>query len=68
MVSWDSLRISLKFSELNDLKVLVFNIYNAYLTEKCWDNIWNVTGLEFDSDREKVVIIVKEICVLKSSG
>ena len=40
VVSRDSVRISLKISVLNYLKVIAFDIQNAYLTVKFREKIW----------------------------
>ena len=53
---------------LNDLKVLVCNIHNAYLTAKCREKIWTIAGPEFGYDAGKLMIVVRAFYGLKSSG
>ena len=50
LVYWDSVMIFLIMDELNDLKVILCDIHNAYLTAKFLENIWNVAGPEFGYD------------------
>ena len=40
VVSRDSVSIALTIAALNDLKVLSYDIQNAYLTAKCSEKIW----------------------------
>ena len=68
VVSRDSVRIALTIAALNGLKVLACDLENAYLTAPCREKIWTVAGLEFGSDAGKVMIIVRALYGLKSSG
>ena len=68
VVSRDSVRIALTIAALNDLKVLSCDIQNAYLTAKCREKIWTRAGPEFGSDQGKIMIIVRALYGLKSSG
>ena len=68
MVSKDSVRIALTIAALNGLKVLGCDIQNAYLTAKCREKIWTIAGPEFGTDAGKVMIIVRALYGLKSSG
>ena len=68
VVSRDSVRIALTIAALNDLKVLSCDIQNAYLTAKCREKIWTIAGPEFGSDQGKIMIIVRALYGLKSSG
>ena len=67
-VSRDSVSISLTISALNDLKVLACDIKNAYLTAKFRENIWTIAGPEFGYDTGKLMIVVRALYGLKSSG
>ena len=53
---------------LNDLKVLSADIQNAYLHAKCREKIWCRAGAEFGSDQGCVMIIVRALYGLKTSG
>ena len=68
VVSRDSVRIALTIAALNDLKVLTCDIQNAYLTAKCREKIWTRAGPEFGSDQGKIMIVVRALYGLKSSG
>jgi hypothetical protein len=68
VVSRDSVRIALTIAALNDLKVLSCDIQNAFLTAKCREKIYMVAGPEFGSDAGKIMIIVRALYGLKSSG
>jgi hypothetical protein len=68
VVSRDSVRIALTIAALNDLSVLSCDIQNAYLTAKCREKIWTRAGPEFGSDQGKVMIIVRALYGLNSSG
>ena len=58
----------LTIDELNDLKVLVYNIHYAYLTAKCQEIIWTVVGTEFDCKQEEDMFFVTALYGLKLSG
>ena len=68
VVSRDSVRIALNIAALNDFKVLAFNIQNAYLTAKFREKIWTIAGTEFGSYTGKIMIVVRALYGLKSSG
>ena len=53
---------------LNDIGVFADNVGNAYLNTPCRDKIWTKSGPEFDSQQEYVMLIVRELYGLKSSG
>ena len=68
VVSRDSVRIALTIAALNDLKVLGCDIQNAYLTAKCREKIWTIAGPEFGSEEGKIMLVVRALYGLKSSG
>ena len=68
VVSRDSVRIALTIAALNDLKVLGCDIQNAYISAPCREKIYTVAGKEFGSDEGKVMVIVRALYGLKSSG
>ena len=53
---------------MNNLKVLAYDIQNAYLTEKFQENILTVSGPEFVTKQGKFVLVVRALYVLKASG
>ena len=67
-MSRDSVRISLTIAALNNLDVLACDIHNAYLTAQCREKIWTRTGPEFRSESGCIMIVVRALYGLKSSG
>ena len=68
VVSIDSVRIALTIAALNGLEVMACNIQNAYLTAKCREKIWTTAGSEFGSESGKIMLVVRALYGLKSSG
>jgi len=68
VVSRDSVRIALTIAALDDISVLACDIQNAYLTAKCREKIWTQAGPEFGSDAGKIMLVVRALYGLKSSG
>ena len=68
VVSRDSVRIALTIAALNKLDVLACDIQNAYLTAQCREKIWTHTGPEFGSESGCIIIVVRALYDLKSSG
>ena len=68
VISRDSAMIELMIEALNDLYVFAYDISNAYLNAPCCEKIWTKSGPEFDSQQEYVMLIVRELYGLKSSG
>lgn len=68
VVSRDSVRTAFMLAALNDLDVFAADVGNAYLNAPCREKIWTVAGLEFGSDTGKVMLVVRALYGLKSSG
>jgi len=68
VVSRDSVRIALTIAALNNLKVLSCDIQNAFLTAKNREKIWTRAGPEFGSEMGKIMIVVRALYGLRSSG
>jgi hypothetical protein len=68
VVSCETIRISLLMAALNDLKVKVGGVLNAYITVHITEKVWTVLGLEFGIDASKSAIIVRALYGLKSAG
>ena len=68
VVSRDSVRIALTIAALNNIDVLACDIQNAYLTAQCRVKIWTRTGPEFWSESGCIMIVVRALYGLKSSG
>ena len=68
MVSRDSVRIALTISALNDLKVLLCDIKNSYLTAKRREKILNVAGTELGPEQGKIVLVLSSLYGMKSYG
>lgn len=68
VVSRDSVRIALTIAALNDLELFACDIGNAYLNASCREKLWTVAGPEFGSENGSVMLIVRALYGLKSSG
>ena len=68
VVSRDSVRIALMIASLNDLDLFACDIGNAYLNADCREKLWTVAGSEFGSEKGTVMLIVRALYGLKSSG
>jgi len=68
VVSRESIRLAFLIAALNDLEIFAANIGNAYLNAPCREKIWTVAGKEFGSEEGSVMIIVRALYGLKSSG
>jgi hypothetical protein len=69
VVSRDSARIAFLLAALNDLDILAADIGNAYITADVREKVFFIAGDEFGHRHKgKVVIIVKALYGLKSSG
>ena len=53
---------------LNDLNIVMTDIGNAYLNAKVREKIWSTAGPEFGEHQGTVVLIVRALYGLKSSG
>ena len=67
-MSRNSIRIALTLSALNSVEIRADDIGNAYLKAECQEKIWTVAGTKFGSERGKVMLVVRAIYSLKSSG
>ena len=68
VVSRDSIRTAFTLAALNDVEIRAADIGNAYLNAKCWEKIWTVVGNEFGTEKGKVMLVVRALYGLKSSG
>ena len=68
VVARDTVRIAFLIAALNDLDVMSCDIGNTYLNVPCREKIWCEAGIEFGSDKGKVLKIVRALYGLKSSG
>ena len=67
-MSRDSIRIAFTLAALNNVEIRAADNGNAYLNAKCREKIWTVVGTEFGSEKDKVILVVRELYGLKSSG
>jgi hypothetical protein len=67
VVSRENVHLAPTFASLNDLKVKVGNVLNAYITAPVKEKVWTILGLEFGLDSGKSVIIVRALYGLKSA-
>jgi hypothetical protein len=69
VVSRDSVRIAFLLAALNGLDILAADIGNAYINVDCREKVFFIAGDEFgETNKGKIVIIVKALYGLKSSG
>ncbi len=68
VVSRETVRLAQTIASLNDLKVKVGDVLNAYITAPVKEKVWTVLGPEFGHDAGKSAIIVRALYGLKSAG
>ena len=68
VVSRDSIRILLTIAALNGLDILSTDIQGAYLYAKPKEKVCFIAGREFGPNQGKLIIIVRALYGLKSSG
>ena len=68
VVSRDSIRLAFLLAELNELDVMACDIENAYLNAPCREKIWFEGGRECGEHFGKVIVVVRALYGLKSSG
>ena len=68
VVSRDSVRLFFLLAAFNDVDVLACDIQNAYINAATKEKIWFRGGDEMGSDKGKVIVIVRALYGLKSSG
>jgi len=68
VVSRDSVRIALLVAALNELDIAATDIGNAYLNAPCGEKIWTIAGPEFGELQGNVMIIVRALYGLSTSG
>jgi Reverse transcriptase (RNA-dependent DNA polymerase) len=68
VVSRDSVRLLFLIAALNDMDVLACDIQNAYLNAPTKEKVWFRGGKEMGPDKGKVIVIVRALYGLKSSG
>jgi hypothetical protein len=61
-------RIAPTLAALNDLKVKMGDIENAYLMAPITDKVWTVLGPEFGADAGKWALVVRALYSLKYTG
>ena len=68
VVSRYSVRIFFMIVALNDLKVIGCDIQNAYLTAPTQEKIWTIAGPKFVSEKGCIMMLVRALYGIKSSG
>jgi hypothetical protein len=68
MVSRETVCLALTIVSLNDLKVKVGDVLNAYITAPVKEKVWTVLGPEFGHDASRSAIILHALYGLKSAG
>ncbi len=64
----ETVHLVLLMAALNELKVKVGEVLNAYITAPITKRVWTVLGPESVSDAHKSAIIVRALYGLKSAG
>ena len=62
------MRLFFLLAALNDVDVLACNVQNAYINAETKEKVWFRGGDEMGPDKGKVVVIVRALYGLKSSG
>jgi hypothetical protein len=69
VVSRDSIRLFFLIAALNNLQVSACDVQNAYINAPTKEKVWFRAGLELgEKDKGKVVVIIRALYGLKSSG
>ncbi len=68
VVSRETVHLALTFASLNDLKVKVGDVLNAYITAPVKEKVWTILGPKFGLDSGKSAVIVHALYGLKSAG
>ena len=61
-------RIAFNIAYINDIYIWACDIGNTYLNEKLREKIWMKASTEFENDKGKVMIVIRAMYGLKSSG
>ncbi len=68
VLSRETVHLALTIASLNDLKVKVGDVLNAYSTAPVKEKVWTILGPKFGHDKGRSAIIVHAIYGLKSAG
>ena len=58
VISCETVHLALTIAALNDLKVKVSNVLNAYITALIAEKLWTTMGPEIGEDQDKNALIV----------
>ena len=64
----DSVRIELILADFNDIIIQECDIGSTYINEKFIEKIWTKSGTNFGNNKGKVIIVIRNLHGLKSSG
>jgi hypothetical protein len=67
VISRETMHLALTFASLNDLKVKVGDVLNAYITTPVKEKVWTILGPKFGHDSGKSAVIVRALYGLKSA-
>ncbi len=68
VVSHETVHLALTIASLNDLKVKVGDVLNAYITALVKEKVWTILGSEFGHDTGRSAVIVRALYRLKNAG
>ena len=68
VVSRDSVRLAFMIAALNSLDIMSCDTENSYRNATNREHIWFEGGIEYGEDKGKVLVVVRSLYGLKSSG
>ncbi len=68
VVSCDNVCLALTIASMNDLKVKVGDVLNAYINAPVKEKVWTILVPKFEQDASRSGIIVRALYGLKSAG
>ena len=68
IVSRETVSIALMIATINDLKVKLGNILNAYVWVLVTEKVWTMLGPEFGRDARRSAVIIRALYGLKMAG
>ena len=67
-MSRETVKIALIIANLNDLKIKLGDILNAYVQAPVKEKVWTTLGPLFGEDARKTAVIIRSLYGLKSAG
>jgi hypothetical protein len=67
-MSHDSVHLFFVFAALKDIDVLACHTQNAYINTEMIEKVWFCGGDKMSTDKGKIIVIIRVVYGLKSSG